>query len=153
LSRGSFVLGFVALFTAMAVDFASVIARHVGLRVLGSIEVIQLCIVAAISAAIVLATAKGSHAAVHLLTARLPPRLREGFLRVAEGMTALLFLLFLIADGWIAIELWPLGERSDLLGLPFAPARALWCLSMAFAAALALGAAIRGRGGDVDHGA
>ena len=143
LSRASFWLGGAALFLAMAMDFVSVVVRHLGLRVVGSVEIIQLCIVAAISSAMVLATASGSHAAVHLLTTRLSPRLREAFQRGADLMTSVTFAILLAGDAWILVDLWPLDERSDLLGLPFAPARLLWCLSLAFAAALALAAAIR----------
>ena len=54
--------------------------------------------------------------------------------------------LLLLAAGsvWILAELAPKGEQSDLLHIPFAPARVLWTLVLVIAALLE-GAAMLGR--------
>jgi TRAP-type C4-dicarboxylate transport system permease small subunit len=143
LLRGSFWLGGGCLFLAMAVDFAGVVARHAGIQLLGGIEVIQLCIVGAISSAVIAATATGSHAAVHLLTSRLKGVWAGVFSRFSDGVSAVLLVLLAVGDGWILAELLPKHEQGDLLHLPIAPARALWTASLLIAAGLEAAAALR----------
>ena len=142
LLRASFGLGAICLLVAMAADFAGVVARHLGLTLLGVIEVIQLCIVGIISAALVTATVTGSHAAVHLLTSRLTQPWRGRVERTCELVAGVLFLVLAVGDGWILVDLWPRHEQSDLLHLPYAPARALWCASLAISGVLALAAVL-----------
>jgi TRAP-type C4-dicarboxylate transport system permease small subunit len=138
LLRASYGIGGAALFAMVAVDFTSVAARHLGLRVLGAIEIIQICIVIAISAAILTATLEGSHAAVHLLVTRVGPRARRALERLSEILSVVLFMGLLIGGLWVAIDLWPMDERSDLLRLPFAPARFVWCLALLLCALVSL---------------
>jgi TRAP-type transport system small permease protein len=136
LLQAAFWLGGACLFLAMAVDFAGVVARHLGLQLLGGIEIIQLCIVGAISSAVVTATATGAHAAVHLLTSRLKGVWVDVLSRFSDLVSAVLFAFFASGDGWILAELLPRHEQGDLLHLPIAPARALWTASLLIAAAL-----------------
>jgi TRAP-type C4-dicarboxylate transport system permease small subunit len=138
LRRASQWIGGAALLGAVGVDFVSVVARHVGLRLLGSIEIIQFCIVAAISSALVLATLEGSHAAVHLLVTRVSPRAQALLHRVSDGFSVVAFAALLVGNLWVFSDLLPLEERSDLLHLPFAPARAFFCVALALCAILAL---------------
>ena len=138
LLRASYGIGGAALFAMVAVDFTSVAARHLGLRVLGAIEIIQICIVVAISAAILAATLQGAHAAVHLLVTRVGPRARLGLERLSDVLSVTLFLGLLFGGTWVLKDLWPQDERSDLLRLPFAPARMVWCLALALSALASL---------------
>jgi TRAP-type C4-dicarboxylate transport system permease small subunit len=136
LDRASLILGGAALACAVAIDFTSVVARHLGLSVLGAIEIIQFCIVAAISSALLSASLHGSHAAVHLLVTRVGPRMKLLLHRFSDLLTVALLIAVLTGSLWVLIELMHLDERSDLLRLPFAPARMLWCLSLALTAAV-----------------
>lgn len=130
LRRLSSAIGGLALCLAVAVDFASVVLRHVGVRFYGSIEIIQFCVLAAISSALILASIEGAHASVHLLVTRVGPRMRGVLGRLSDGLTALAFILLLTGGAWVAADLWPQDERSDLLRLPFAPARLLWAVAL-----------------------
>jgi TRAP-type C4-dicarboxylate transport system permease small subunit len=138
LLRAFLTLGGLALFAMIGVDFASVVARHLGLRFLGSIEIVQLCIVVAVGSALVAATLTGAHASVHLLVSRVNPAWRARLERLSEAATLLAFALLCAGGLWVLADLWPLDERSDLLRLPFAPARVFWGLVLALAATVSL---------------
>jgi len=138
LLRVSVGLGGCALLAAVAIDFTSVVARHIGLHVSGAIELIQFCIVAAISAALLVATLEGAHASVQLLTSRAPEAWRRRLEWLSDGLSFLALSALLVADAWVAADLWPQDERSDLLGLPFAPARVLWCAALGLSALFSL---------------
>ena len=120
--RWAFAAGAVALLAAMAIDFASVVGRHLGFPFVGSIELVQVCVVVAASAALVGGTLSGAHAAVHVLTERMPrPTSSSG-----PGSGALLGPCSSPPGGggaWLASDTWPGDERSDLLKLPFFPFR------------------------------
>jgi hypothetical protein len=74
LVKGAFFIGSAALLLAMSIDAVAVLGRHLGWPLLGAIELVQACIVLAASAAIIVATLRGAHARVHILTERLPER-------------------------------------------------------------------------------
>ena len=128
--RATLWFGGAALFLAAATDFASVIARHIGVTLFGTTEIVQLLIVGIVSTALVSATLQGSHAAVHLLAARLGPRLKRVQHRLSEAVTACVLLTMLAGSATVFALLLPLDERSDLLGLPIAPARCVWCVAL-----------------------
>jgi TRAP-type C4-dicarboxylate transport system permease small subunit len=153
LAKICFIVGGASLLLAMATDFVSVVSRHVGLQVLGAIEIVEYCIVGAISSALVIATLGGGHAAVHLLTERLRDGPRRVLARLSDLLSALCFFGFLAGDAWLAADVWNRDERSDLLGLPIAPARILWCLSLALACLIVLRAALRPRRQEMHHDA
>jgi TRAP-type C4-dicarboxylate transport system permease small subunit len=131
-------LGGVALFAMIGVDFTSVVGRRFGLRVFGSIEINQLCIVVAVGSALMAATLTGAHASVHLLVSRVNQAWRVRLERLSETATLLAFALLCAGGLWVLADLWPQDERSDLLHLPFAPARVFWGLALALAAAVSL---------------
>ena len=101
------------------------------------------------------ATLHDAHAAVQLLAARLGPRAKSIQHRATEAVTALVLLVMLTGSAWVFILLLPLDERSDLLGLPIAPARFLWsaalliavCLTAAGRVAQTMSVALRGQRG------
>ncbi|HWA23775.1 MAG TPA: TRAP transporter small permease [Caulobacterales bacterium] len=147
LAKACFVVGGVSLLAAMAIDFVSVAGRHLGFPIVGALELVQYCIAGIVSTAVVVATLTDNHAAVHVITERLGAAARRVLSRFSDVMSVLFFLAVLAGDAWIAWELWPRDERSDLLGLPFAPMRMLWCAGLVTASAIALAAALGLRAG------
>jgi TRAP-type C4-dicarboxylate transport system permease small subunit len=135
-----FAIGGFSLIAALGIDFLSVICRRLGFPLVGSVELVQYCIAGIVSTAVVVATLTDNHAAVHVLTERLSATARRALARLSDLMSVAFLLALLIGDAWIALELWPRDERSDLLQLPFAPMRLLWCLALALAFLIALAA-------------
>ena len=133
-----FAIGGVGLFAAMAVDFLSVVGRHTGFPFAGAIEIVQVCVVIATSAALVGATLAGTHAAVHVITERLPPGPRRVLARFAALLSTLFFAGLAVGGFWLLTDTLPGDERTDLLHLPLAPLRVLWCTACAIAALLFL---------------
>lgn len=130
------VIGGVALLTAVATDTLAVIGRHVGMPLLGSIEVVQAAVLIAASAGIVAATIQRRHAVVHLLTNRLSPARRRLLERLGDALGALLFVGFLIGAAWIAADMWGGHEESELLRIPYAPLRLIEIIAVAAVAAI-----------------
>lgn len=131
-------VGSIALLLAMAADVLAVLGRHAGIPLLGSIEFVQTCVVLAASAAMLGATLAGQHASVHLLTERLSPGARRALERCAAALSALLFAALAAGSAWVAFELWPGQEHSEVLGIPIGPLRIVWCtaalaITLAFA--------------------
>jgi TRAP-type C4-dicarboxylate transport system permease small subunit len=153
LSTACYAIGGFALLAAMATDFVSVVTRHFGFGTVGALEIVQYCIVGAISAAIVIATLNGAHAAVHLLVERVGPATKRALHVLSDVFTALFFAGVLIGDIWLASDVWNRDERSDLLGLPIAPARIIWCVSLGLALVAALTEPFRHAQKEPRHGA
>jgi TRAP-type C4-dicarboxylate transport system permease small subunit len=133
-----FAIGSLALLGAMATDFIGVVGRHLGWTPLGLVEIVQLCVVGAISASIVVATLQGAHAAVHMITERLPPALARRLAQASDLLGAALFALLAAGSAWLLGDTWPLDERSDVLNLPIAPARIVWTGALLLTSAIFL---------------
>jgi TRAP-type C4-dicarboxylate transport system permease small subunit len=127
LVRAAMGIGSIAMLGAMVTEALAVAGRHTGIPFVGSIELVQACVVVATSSAIVAATVLGAHARVHLLIERLSPTARTLLLRFADLLSAALFAVLAIGSIWIASEVWGGDERSSLLNLPIAALRAFWC--------------------------
>ena len=69
---------------------------------------------------------------------------RRVMAQISDALTAACLFGILIGDLWLARDVWGSDERSDLLGLPIAPARLIWCASLAIAFAIATVALFRG---------
>jgi len=139
LARGlALTTGSIALLAAMAADFISVIARHLGLTLLGATEFVQICVVVAISSALIVATLRGAHASVHILTERLRPATARLLARGSDLLGAVLFVLLAAGSYWMLSDTWGLDERTDILGIPLAPARVLWIAALAATAVVFL---------------
>lgn len=136
LERIAFVAGSVGLLTAMAADALAVLGRHLGLPILGSIEIVQASVVILASAAMIGATLRGSHARVHILIDRLHGRAREALKRGSDVLSALVFLVFAIGSLWIARELWTGHEHSELLHIPLRWLRVVWIVTALLIAAV-----------------
>lgn len=108
---------------AMGVDALAVAGRHLGLPLLGSIELVQAFVTVSGATALVLATLARAHARVHLLVDRLPTAWQGPLDRLGQGLSVVFFLALAVASGWIALELWGGHEQSELLGIGYRPLR------------------------------
>lgn len=151
LTRASFVLGAVGLLGAMAIDATAVIGRHLGMPVLGSIELVESCVVLMASASLVGTTLDRGHASVHILTQQLSAAARVRFARASDLLSAIFFAALAIGSAIIGRDLWGGDERTELLGLPLAPLRWLWCVSATGIVALFSAAAVRGKPASAQH--
>jgi TRAP-type C4-dicarboxylate transport system permease small subunit len=129
-------LGAAALMGAMAIDALAVLGRHIGMPLIGSIELVQAAMLTASSAAIVLATVAEKHAVVHLLIDRLSPRHRAALLRVHAACCAIFFAALAVGGIWIAYDLRDGHEESELLRIPYAPLRVISILAVLAAASI-----------------
>lgn len=137
-ARVAFLIGGTGLFLAMATDAIAVLGRHTGFALLGSIEVVQACIVLIASSAMVFATLKGAHAAVHILTERLDLAMVARLARLSAVLSALVFLILAGGCLWLVADLWSGAERTELLHIPIVPLRLLQITALLFIAALFL---------------
>ena len=135
--------GGVALLAGGAVDFVSVIGRHIGRPFLGSIEIVQLCVVVAASTSLLAATLGRAHATVHVLVERLPVAARRQVARMGALLGAVLFALFFAGSAWVLTDVWGGDERTDLLGLPILPFHIVWCVAAAATAVVFVAQAVR----------
>ena len=124
-------VGGLALVAAGAVDLLGVLGRHARLPVVGSIELVQACVIVAASASIVAATLARIHATVHVITERLPKAAQGELARLAAVLGAIFFASLTAGSVWLAVEHVGADERTDLLGIPLLPFRILWCLASA----------------------
>ncbi|HEY6642793.1 TRAP transporter small permease subunit [Povalibacter sp.] len=129
LERLAFIVGSVGLLTAMCADALAVLGRHVGLPLLGSIEVVQASVVLLASAAMLGTTLRDKHARAHLLTDRLSERGQRLLLGCSDAISAVLFLWFAAGSIWIAFELRHGHEHSELLHIPWGGLRLVWIAS------------------------
>lgn len=130
-----FYLGAGGLLTIMLVEAFAVIGRHTGLPLLGALEVAQAAIVPAACASMIIAALHGSHAAVSLVTDRMPLPLRRLCSRLVSLLSGLFAAALFAGSCWLAREFWDSYEQSEVLHIPFRPLR---ILAAASAGALAL---------------
>ena len=140
-----FYIGAAALLGAMAVDATAVLGRHVGLPLLGSLELVQAAILLASSAALVAATLERRHAAARLVLDRVSPFARRVMQRFNAVLTVLFFTILGIGQTWIAADLWREHESSELLHIPYAPLRIVSIVAMLLAAVTVARQLIRGQ--------
>lgn len=138
-------IGSLALLVAMAADAIAVAGRHLKLPLLGSIEIVQACVVLAASAATIGTTLAGGHMIVTLLTERLSRERAASLRRLADGASALFFAAIAAGSIWMAVELWGEHEISETLGIPIRWLRVVWCLSATATTLLFLRDALRPR--------
>lgn len=124
-----FYVGSAGLLCMMLVEAAAVIGRHIGMPVRGALEIVQAAIVPAACAGMLIATLKGAHAAVHMLTERLPEATRSALDRGTAVLAALFFAAMGGGAAWLAAEYWNSYEQSEVLHIPFRPLRLLVTLT------------------------
>ncbi len=120
-----FYVGSAGLLCMMLVEAAAVVGRHVGIPVMGALEIVQVAIVPAACAGMLIATLRGAHAAVHLLTDRVPPDTRRWIDRAGAILAGLFFAALCAGGAWLAVEYWNSYEQSEVLHLSFRPLRVL----------------------------
>ena len=130
-----FYVGSAGLLAVMVVEVIAVIGRHVRVPLLGALEIAQAAIVPAACASMVIASLTGAHAAVHLVTERMPERVRGVMSRVSAMLAGVFFTGLSIGSCWLTFEFWNSFEETDVLHIPFRPLRVLVTIC---AAALAL---------------
>jgi len=138
--------GSAGLLCVMLVEATAVLGRHVGIPLMGALEIVQAAIVPAACAGMLIATLRRAHAAVHMVTDRLPPRARRGCERAGEMLAALFFAALSGGASWLGVEYWHGYEQSEVLHIPFRPLRVLVALTAgALALVFFVGAARRGK--------
>ena len=116
-------VGGVALLLATATDTLAVLCRYLGFPITGSIEAMQAIVLVSGVVALVMSTWEDSHAKVHLLLDRMSPR-AKALAHWLSDLSTLLFLSALLAGSvWLAVDLWPGFEHSELLGVPWSVLR------------------------------
>jgi TRAP-type transport system small permease protein len=124
-----FYVGAAGLLMVMVIEVISVVGRHTRIPLVGALEMAQAAIVPAACASMILASLAGSHAVVHLVTERLPVRLRAWMSRVSAFLAGLFFASLCTGAVWLTCEFWDSFEESDVLHIPFRPLRVLVALS------------------------
>lgn len=143
LARAAYAIGSAGLLVATGADALAVAGRHLGFRILGSIEIVQTAVVLIASSAMVAATIVGAHASVHIVTERLSTAAAARLARVAALLGALTFLIFVAGSTWVASDLWTGFEQTELLGISLRWFRALWIAAALLVALLFLRKAVR----------
>ena len=138
-----FYIGSGALLATMLVETAAVIGRHIHLPLMGALELVQVAIVPAACASMLVATLRGAHAAVHLFTDRMPASAQRWTLRAGSALAAACFAALAVGSAWLTLEYWHSFEQTEVLHIPFRPVRVLVTLSAAALALAFLGRAIR----------
>jgi TRAP-type C4-dicarboxylate transport system permease small subunit len=118
-----FYIGAAGLMLAMFIEAIAVAGRHVGVPLLGALELIQAAILITATAAMLSATLADAHANVRLLLARVSPTAREWLQRGAHVVSAMFFALLTIAEVQLAAEAWNEFEHSEVLHIPYRPLR------------------------------
>lgn len=116
-------IGTAGLLVATLTDALAVAGRHLGIPLIGSIEIVEAAIVLLACAALVMATAANGHAAVEVLTKRVGPRTRRR-LAVISNLVSIGAALLLAAGSLMMLhDTWGGGEQSETLYIPLAPLR------------------------------
>lgn len=126
--------GSIALAAQLLTVSISTLARHLGIALPGSIEIVQIIIAIIASTALLTATAFGVHAAVHLIIDRIGHNIAAGLNRLICLLSGIFWSLLVIGGGWIILDVWRGHEETILLGIPLVPIRCIWlvaCLMIA----------------------
>lgn len=142
-----FYAGSAGLLCMMLVEAAAVIGRHIGTPVMGALELVQAAIVPAACAGMLIATLRGAHAAVHMLTERLPPAVRRATEVAGALLAAVFFAALSVGAAWLAIEYWNSYEQSEVLHISFRPLRLLVTVTSAALAVVFVYVGLRPRKG------
>jgi TRAP-type C4-dicarboxylate transport system permease small subunit len=106
------------------------LGRQLHWPLLGAIEIVQAAVLFGSAGALLLATLDHSHARVHLLLDRLPPRWQRRLSRLHWLMSLLLFGGLLVGSAWLALDLWNGHEESELLHIAYRPLRIALVLTL-----------------------
>jgi len=126
--------GSAGLLVAMATDALAVLGRHVGFAVIGSIEIFQVAAVVALSSSILMVSMMNRHATVDLIIGRASGRTRAFLAQIGRAALAITFGLIAFGSIWVAVDLWPTSEMTELLSIRLAPFRLIWITACTLAA-------------------
>jgi TRAP-type C4-dicarboxylate transport system permease small subunit len=133
--RWLYYIGGVGLLGAMGIDTIAVLGRHIGVPLLGSIELVQAAILVASSTAMLSATLANKHAMAHILVNHLGPGSLVWLQRVQSAFSAIFFCALAVGSIWIYLDLRDGYEESEVLHIPYAPLRIL-CIVVVLAISL-----------------
>ena len=134
--RGAlFYIGAAGLLAMMLIEGVAVIGRHIGVPLMGALEIVQVAIVPAACASMLIATLHGTHAAVSMLTERMPAAAQVWTSRLGSVLAGLCFAALCAGSAWLAVEYWNSFEQTEVLHISFRPLRVVVTIA---AAALAL---------------
>ena len=134
--RGAlFYIGAAGLLAMMLIEGVAVIGRHIGVPLMGALEIVQVAIVPAACASMLIATLHGAHAAVNMLTERMPAAAQVWTSRLGSVLAGLCFAALCAGSAWLAVEYWNSFEQTEVLHISFRPLRVVVTIA---AAALAL---------------
>ncbi|RVU05883.1 TRAP transporter small permease subunit [Novosphingobium umbonatum] len=148
LRNAAYAMGATGLGLGAASDGIAVAGRHLGLHLLGSIEITQGAIVLLGAGGMLYATLEGHHASVHMVTQRLSQATSARLARVMAGVSALVFLAIAAGSIWLGAEMWGGFEQTELLHIPIRWLRALWEMVALAIAALFARQALFGNAGE-----
>lgn len=134
LQRAVFALGAFALAGAMATDAIAVAGRHLGVALLGSIEVMQALIVLLATSAMLMTTLVDGHARVRIVLEKVSQPTVLRLERLSDIASAIAFLWLAAGSIWLAHDLWAGIEVTEILNLPLRWLRVVWiggCLVIA----------------------
>lgn len=143
-----FYVGAGALLAATFAETLAVIGRHVGIPLVGALEIMQACILLLACAAMLATTLNHSHARVTLVSARVSERWQRRLRAFSAVLSAIFFVCLAAGSLWLTIELWHDRESSELLRIPYRPLRILSFVAAGAVAAVfvrELWRAVRGR--------
>lgn len=126
--------GSAGLLLAMATDAIAVLGRHAGFAVIGSIEIFQVSIVVALSSAVLMVSLMNRHATVDLIVGRASDGTKHVLAQIGRVALALTFGLVAFGSAWVAADLWPTTEMTELLSIRIAPFRLIWIAACTIAA-------------------
>lgn len=138
LHRAVFMLGAFALGGAMATDTIAVAGRHLGIALLGSIEVMQALIVVLATSAMLMTTLVDGHARVRIVLEKVSAPTVLQLERLADIASAAAFLWLAIGSVWLAHDLWNGHEVTEILSIPLRWLRVFWIAGCVVIAALFL---------------
>ncbi|NBC94938.1 MAG: TRAP transporter small permease subunit [Deinococcus-Thermus bacterium] len=120
-TRAVALVGVGFLFAATLLTVADVVLRAVaGIAILGTVDLMQLCVVTAAFAGIPWAFMAGAHVSVDLATDRLPPR-GLALVRLVAALAGGVVMAAIGRFGWqTAARQIGYGDTSQTLGLPIA---------------------------------
>ncbi len=140
-----FYVGAAGLLSLMAIEAIAVVGRLLRTPLLGALEMAQAAIVPAACASMVIATIASAHAAVHLVTERLPGPQREWMARASALLSGIFFSALSVGAWWLMQEFWNSFEQTDVLEIPFRPLRLLVTVCTGALAIIFFARALRGR--------
>ncbi len=117
----------IGAFALMALALlADVISRRLFLTgLIGATEVAVMGMVAVAMFGVGIATDEGAHLRPRLFDRLIPPALEPLFGRIASAVTAAFFAIFAGLSGWMVMESFLLGDRTEILRAPIWTLQAL----------------------------